>query len=186
MMLMTCVIVYEYMRYWVICSCIHDQVQVLMRSIGKITLISKQYDMHIESCLVYCMHMNWYDSHVFKYVIVCDDVYMTICEYLVIYVHLWWWCWIVINVNWLGDGDEACKICTWLCEPKWIYVIGDYGVNVVCSWWTLNGEYPFERGAFNLMIFCHNDDFLVYTLEVMIWIYLYLFEKTIWKYMWIL
>jgi len=77
---------------------------------------------------------------------------------------LWWWClvWtyacgghifmhsrvlvlgyfnIQVEIGQFGDGDEVWTICTWLFEPMWIYVVGDWwnGVNIVCSWWTPKG-----------------------------------------------
>jgi len=67
-----------------------------------------------------------------------------------------------------GDGDEVWTICTWLCEPMKIYVIG--------YWWIwceycvlgdlLNGEFVWMR-CFELGDFFDYDDFLVYILEMM-------------------
>jgi len=55
-------------------------IQVVIGSIGKITLTSiKWYHMHIELCLEHCMHMCLCESHVFDYVNICGDMYMTIC-----------------------------------------------------------------------------------------------------------
>jgi hypothetical protein len=73
--------------------------------------------------------------------------------------------------------------CIWVCEPMWIFVIGDWWLWCVLDE-LLNGEYVWMR-CIQLGDFFDNDNF-VYTLEVMIWIYLYLFQITRWEYMRIL
>jgi len=75
-------IMYEYMRYRVICLCIHGQVLLSMAivdeklvmiildggSIGKMNPKSNWYHMHLEACLRHYMHINYMKCLIIDYV----------------------------------------------------------------------------------------------------------------------
>jgi len=127
------------------------------------------YELIRESCIQLYDSMSWcvHDYvNIWWYLCTCDDG-----------VELWL-IWIDL-VMVMKPGKHALDSVN-LSESMWL-VIGDYGVNVMHSWWTLNGEYLFEWGAFNLVI-----PLMMIFLSILLTWLLCLFEIIIWEYMWIL
>jgi len=113
--LMTCVIMYEYMRCWVICSCINGQVKLVMGSIGKITPTSKMvpHACRVVSRTSIWIYGKWFILDFGEW---CDIG--ELCE--------WWE---------LCELCESCELCRWwelytlcgicvLLEYKWRWIYG--------------------------------------------------------------